>query len=1061
MPLGFTHTSTRKEREDKLLLRLGKLKHPYFLCIFNQPFNVHFSITQHYNVLTDAEKQKLLRKFLLKLMKNCFQELWVVIIDDAEYCDPESLGIFDVFTKKDMIFFVLSIGRKLSTDFPVYFNLLHRGKVIELIGIDRWYHAGLVCQILNVKGLPAELEKRIQEKSLGNPGWIESYLVSLLQIGHLEIINITKKEARIKGYVLPPTYMLKRYTADLTNGDAINHDDRKDKWQIYRTSFKDSAISLLEKSISGIHKPHLIDDDDDEVMIAVCNISESFVFEDVEPGITMDVMILKLFDSLTPLDQLLLKCASVIGETVNRHMLESLMSGTSKREIALELCNLSAVTKLFEIRVFGCAVGDFIKNTGPIILIRNMQNHISEMDLFCKCIGLDIPDELADLPRYASCGFMRFKMSMFRNTTYQLLTENQKIELHNQALKYLQQHTRRCASCGQGHFAKLLGKVAKKEERKKKLIDVNETFDVAYKDVGATKNEVPKKPKRRPTDIEEILEVEYNDEGVTEKRKKSKLKVSCLNLFRSVEKKPTLTFSNVDFSNCLCDLILMTVYIQILDHCRGIGKLEMTLTALLEFAEICLLASNIPQTRKLLSESETVLEKLFESDEDEMVLLPYLTAKIQTLQGQCFLESGSIFEAEETLEMALNSLGYKFPKLEIMIDLNSMVQLVNLKLKLICFNDTNELNTNLEGDDVDYTKQLSECLARMFELFRFKGMKKHARLAAIWGLNAALDSKKDLHVLCTAYTNMIITAHMYQERYLIPYLEQRGINICNENREALDSKELNVIAEFYAGIFFSRWLKGQLSKAIQIGFICCRMANTIGSTFLKLLILPRLAHLLMISCRHSEVVTQLRELEFVSRHDLDKSGCTWYYALCADVHLDTGLTILSFQACEQYFLQEGEQMISLYDPEAERRYFTSMWLWCIRTEEWEAAKVWSGRKVESTNVTDEHIVAATITSLKKLEGLLILYVHKLNSRNADAAVTMMEIKSIFKDAKKISKIVEIAIPRYMLLKAYYWMIRSQVNVAMKLLKKLQRVCQKMENKMIYTWALHCEKVLLK
>ncbi|KAF3423044.1 hypothetical protein E2986_13888 [Frieseomelitta varia] len=583
-------------------------------------------------------------------------------------------------------------------------------------------------------------------------------------------------------------------------------------------------------------------------------------------------MILKLFDSLTPLDQLLLKYASVIGETINRHMLESLMFGTSKREIAL------VVTKLFEIRVFGCAVGDFTKNTGPIILIRNVQNHISEMDLFCKCIGLHIPDELADLPRYASCGFMRFKMSMFRNTTYQLLTENQKIELHNQALKYLQQYTRRCVYCGQGQFAKLLGKVPKKEERRKKLTDINKTFDMAHKDVDATKNEVPKELKRRLTDIEEILNVEYNDVDVTEERKKSKLKVSCLNLFRSIEKKPTLTFSNVDFSNCLCDLILMTVYIQILDHCRGIGKMELTLTALLEFVEICLLACNIPQARKLLSESETVLKKLFESDEDEMVLLPYLTAKIQTLQGQCFLESGSIFEAEETFEMALNSLGYKFPKLEMMIDLNSTVQLVNLKLKLICFNDT-ELKTNIEGDDVDYTKQLSECLARMFDLFRvinwnwnylnvehshyfvqFKGMKKHARLAAIWGLNAALDSKKDLHVLCTAYTNMIITAHMYQERYLIPYLEQRGINICNEKKEALESQELNVIAEFYAGIFFSRWLKGQISKAIQIGFICYRMANTIGSTFLKLLILPRLAHLLMISCRHSEVVTQLREL---------------------------------------------------------------------------------------------------------------------------------------------------------------------------------------------------------
>lgn len=69
-------------------------------------------------------------------------------------------------------------------------------------------------------------------------------------------------------------------------------------------------------------------------------------------------MILKLFDSLTPLDQLLLKCASVIGETVNRHMLESLMNLSATREIglgkvspcltapspSLATCNLSLVT---------------------------------------------------------------------------------------------------------------------------------------------------------------------------------------------------------------------------------------------------------------------------------------------------------------------------------------------------------------------------------------------------------------------------------------------------------------------------------------------------------------------------------------------------------------------------------------------------------------------------------------------------------------------------------------------------------------------------------------------
>lgn len=49
----------------------------------------------------------------------------------------------------------------------------------------------------------------------------------------------------------------------------------------------------------------------------------------------MPVMILKLFDSLTPLDQLLLKCASVLGEIINSDMLRYLMEDKSVREIGL------------------------------------------------------------------------------------------------------------------------------------------------------------------------------------------------------------------------------------------------------------------------------------------------------------------------------------------------------------------------------------------------------------------------------------------------------------------------------------------------------------------------------------------------------------------------------------------------------------------------------------------------------------------------------------------------------------------------------------------------------
>ena len=76
---------------------------------------------------------------------------------------------------------------------------------------------------------------------------------------------------------------------------------------------------------------------------------------------------------------------------------------------------------------------------------------------------------------------------------------------------------------------------------------------------------------------------------------------------QSVSKNPIRTFSNVDFTNCQCNLILNTVYSQMLDHCRGMKEKEKTLTTILEFVEILLAALNIPQARKLLKEAEDIL----------------------------------------------------------------------------------------------------------------------------------------------------------------------------------------------------------------------------------------------------------------------------------------------------------------------------------------------------------------------------------------------------------------------------------------------------------------------
>lgn len=91
-----------------------------------------------------------------------------------------------------------------------------------------------------------------------------------------------------------------------------------------------------------------------------------------------------MFDSLSSVEQLLLKCAAVLGETFSKKMVESLLEETTQREICL------AVKKLFELRILACAMGDFERSPGPIFFVRHARNPNIDMDIRCGCTGITI-----------------------------------------------------------------------------------------------------------------------------------------------------------------------------------------------------------------------------------------------------------------------------------------------------------------------------------------------------------------------------------------------------------------------------------------------------------------------------------------------------------------------------------------------------------------------------------------------------------------------------------------------------------------------------------------------
>lgn len=123
--------------------------------------------------------------------------------------------------------------------------------------------------------------------------------------------------------------------------------------------------------------------------------------------------------------------------------------------------------------------------------------------------------------------------------------------------------------------------------------------------------------------------------------------------------------------------------------------------------------------------------------------------------------------------------------------------------------------------------------------------------------------------------------------------------------------------------------------------------------------------------------------------------------------------MVPFKNAEKFNLHEGEALITVRDPSAERRYFTVMWLWSIRCQEWEAATLWY-IKAKDFSITDHDSYLNLCTALYLLEGLILFLICKMDKRNlADVTGAYHDINNLVKLLEKATQRNKILLPRFL------------------------------------------------
>lgn len=275
---------------------------------------------------------------------------------------------------------------------------------------------------------------------------------------------------------------------------------------------------------------------------------------------------------------------------------------------------------------------------------------------------------------YASCGYLQFRSSLFREITYNLLTDNQKKEFHSRAIRFLERETRKCKACGNGYFDRILGARQDKEfltardKQKKTAASVSGSWDTLSTSRRTSLRSMSTysggSQTKKASRFDE-KSVASHHSLIFGENKGDKLYNSTIGItiIKKLKRSYSLTraFSSEDFTDCQCQLILSTTYAQLIEHCIGAGDLNKVLEAMLEYATISINTCNIPLTMKILIEALQVLRQKQKEKTENKWKLSLIRGKVYTLMGYSQLELGNFSEALGELHRALCEYGIRFP----------------------------------------------------------------------------------------------------------------------------------------------------------------------------------------------------------------------------------------------------------------------------------------------------------------------------------------------------------------------------------------------------------------
>ncbi|KAH0618203.1 hypothetical protein JD844_017209 [Phrynosoma platyrhinos] len=921
MFLGIDTCKTYDARQYILLGKIRDLINERYLCLLNNLFHVKFPTSEEVSKMNKNAKNEEMETILVKILENAVEkEVLIFVIDEAQFIDAASWDFLNNLLKKVAIFVVMSlspINYKGRLPCPSAAQIMNSPDTtyIQLKELTPSVIIQKACQDLGVVSIDRELETFLIQRSHGNPFYCEELLRNLHLNNVLQFHLVEEDE------------------------------EKEDEWD-----------RLFTTTVLKNQDPKNVNSEDESY---ICTIRQNVKLHSIMLPPTLKGIALAELDNMNPSEQMVVKCASVIGVTFTTELLLHILPEWTKMKMNQTLA------ALVESHIFQC-----FTERKELNAILKEDECTSELQFSSKTVkpmgqmadlGLVVSNRLTQEERVMQCRVMRFCTPLLQEAAYELWLKNQQKALHLKCASYLEWHAHRCKCCGEGDFISfhryavegMLENIEVREAKTEQILD-NELNQTALKLVSDTLKKLePSKHEVRKyfsfTSSKQatlgFLQESSGDTISSDSWKEIRVPRRIISRDDAMQRNITMQDSfraeatemeflkrmdeiifltgmgkknDKNVSSCECEEIVESVIVPLSQHCLALGDYTRAFYYLLECASGYVHLSNNYLAFTYLNTAESMLKS---SVFKQKTVSQFEESILCSLKGEVSYNMGQINLAKKMMKKALSLLKKSFPMTVVGAFFMSMVE-TSRHLSHQKKQPFWQMSSGKEKK-LAVLFQQGHCLSLLWQLFSLdlaRSSKKFSHLAALMKI---ISSYMEFSLCC----QLMGYQHEWMKYELMAIQRSSHLRVVGEG--------IFIITKLALSLAYMKLCLGNLPLAIQLGSRAHELCEQLKKPKLDCIVLLDLFSALFLSTRYQDAVQVLSWLEELSIQDDNIIGQACFISSCLNLMLYAGFSFRPFQHCMDFVLANDTNCILMSQNNIMLGLYSSLAIWFARLHHWD------------------------------------------------------------------------------------------------------------------------------